>query len=58
MKNVNTKKLSVFPSFGDLGVGIHMRSLNPFFLLLMKFILYSRVKAKTELGRSITSEMV
>lgn len=31
MKNINTKKLGLFPNFGNWGVGIHLRSLNPFF---------------------------
>lgn len=40
MKNINIKKLGLFLDFGNLSVGIKLRSLNPFFspiLFLMNF---------------------
>lgn len=40
MKNMNTRKLGMFPIFGNFSVGMYLRSLNPFFahaVFLMKF---------------------
>ena len=40
MKTMNTRKFGLFSSFGNLGVEMDLRSLNPFFahvVFLMKF---------------------